>query len=227
MVGRPDAVIGVNMGKGKNIDCSAISSAEWAANYGDRSDCMETSVSSVQLKYIREMEQAQYNLNEAIARGNLSGGDRRSLMRIYQKARKSSDKEGRRAHRSLRKCLGQDPRSVCFRQKSMQTFWTQLPKTMDKVAKIFDSGFNASSKAKAIDEMNKAGMSAEEQALVLAAYNPNASTNTGSWGGGGSAEFGHLRMGGGSSGNGAYASAQIPILPLAVGGVVLLLILKR
>jgi hypothetical protein len=98
---------------------------------------------------------------------------------------------------------------------------------MEKVAKIFDSGFNAANKAKAIDEMNKAGMSAEEQALILDTFNPNASTNTGSWGGGGGAEFGQLRMGGGSNGNGVSASAQIPILPLAVGGVVLLLILRR
>ena len=211
------------------IDCTTISAME---GYGDRSDCMESNYSPFIDDLIKIQSTAMYEM----ARLNREGAERwriRKAQSAYNDASRSLKRESRKVHSVVKTCLRQDPRNVCFRQKTMQTMWIKAPEIMDKVAKIFKHGYDAKSRSDAVKYMNKKGVPADEQAKILAQYDPKAPTNTGSWGqtsGAIGGHFGGVRFGASgnvSGGTGASASTQILMVPLAVGGLLLVLLFRR
>lgn len=84
----------------------------------------------------------------------------------FRQAARTTKKLSRQVNSSIKRCLNQDPRNVCMRQKTMQMMWATAPDTMKQVSDIFENGFDMATKTKALDVMEKGGIPAENAQYV-------------------------------------------------------------
>lgn len=94
-------------------------------------------------------------------------------LKAYKEATKTTRKLSRQVNRSIKRCLNQDPRNVCMRQKTMQMMWATAPDTMKQVSDIFENGFDASTKKKALDVMEKGKIPPENAQYVTKWFETN------------------------------------------------------
>lgn len=87
-------------------------------------------------------------------------------LKAYKRASKDAKKVAKAGYRALKTCLRQDPRNVCSRQKSMQMMWAAAPDVMAQVSDIFKNGFDAQTKQKALDKMQKGGIEPENAQFI-------------------------------------------------------------
>lgn len=124
--------------------------------------CFENDFTAQIAGQARNQAKALENLNNP----NGSKAFYRMQLKAFKKATKAAKQFARQSNKTLRTCLRQDPRNVCMRQKSMQMMWASAPDTMKQVSDIFSAGFDASTKKKALDAMQKDGIPPENAQYV-------------------------------------------------------------
>lgn len=180
-----------------------------------------------------------------IAMGRISGLIERETskqkIRVYKqqynRLRRDVNKLARQRNKVLKKYVKQYPASVCFRQAALATLFIQLPEVMDKVAKIFEAGFNASTKAKALKYMKDKGLNKDEINSVMKMFEEgklsgtDKAASTGGTGPGSTNKFVPSYQGTGTvkveASKTGFSIKNIPLLPLALGAGAAIYIFRR
>jgi len=155
----------------------------------------------------------------------------------YNRLRRDINKLSRQRNRVLKQYVKKYPASVCFRQAAIATLFIQLPEVMDKVSKIFEDGFNASTKAKALQYMKEKGLNKEEIGSVMKMFEDGKQTATNSiastsgTGPGSTNQFVPSYQRGGTvkveASKSGFSIKNIPLLPLALGAGAAIYIFRR
>lgn len=212
------------------IDCSHISQA----NIDEANRCM--------MQFFTDnLSELLDAYQDAMSNSTLAGqsGDKTWIRKAYRAekdAKKSVDKMSRQQNISWRKCVRQDPRNVCFRQKAMQSMYISAPEVMKEVGGIFSAGFDAKTKNKAIDAMTKDGVSKSDQEMILRFFQQGSQSGSSNYNWDGKSSEAQMRRGryadagAGNARSGTWGGKggdMGALLPIGAAAVVLFLILRR